>query len=116
MNKPRKIKFDKDTCTLHIQDYVFYYYINNDETIQVLVNYDFAYEQITFKFVPETTGTILTKEEKQWIEEDLTKRIRTNQVRLISHIFFENTNKNLMNGKICKNFTGGDWYEHELNY
>lgn len=114
MEKIRKFKFDKDVCALNIKEYTFFYDYKKEDYIMVCVKLNTKTNKLSFFFENEHTYE-LTQQEKEHIIKDLTKRIKSHKVSLISTIFFENTKDNLLNGDICKDFEGKEWYEHNAN-
>jgi hypothetical protein len=114
--KQRKFKFDKGMSILYnIQRYSFFYEMKDEEFVEVIVIVDDLNNTIEIADFVMSGMFELTNEEKQFIANDLIKRIKSSKVYLPRTIIFENTNENLFRNKnTYNNFKGGDWYEHDI--
>jgi hypothetical protein len=113
----KKFTLDFGFTGMKVKDFVFYYDLEiNRELCSVQVYVEIVNKDIRIKGI-ECVDYRLSNEDMETIIKDFNEKVDNDEINFPETVFFDCSNKNLVDERNClKDFTGGDWYPHELKH
>lgn len=111
----KNFSIDKSFTGIKVKNFTFYYDVTIDnEVCSVQVHVEVVDKKVNIKRIYSDDYKV-TNEDKEMITKDFFENIENTEINFPEYIFFDCSNKNLINEKgYLKDFNGGDWYPHEI--